>query len=199
MVKLVAATNNAKKLDEMIRILRPMGFQVLSLSEAGINVSPEETADSFAGNARIKAEAVFALCGLPTVADDSGICVTALSGAPGVHSARYGGEGLTDSQRTGLLLTEMQGVTDRRACFVSAICCILDRDTMLECSGRCEGSLAQTPQGDGGFGYDPIFMVGEKSFSELTGEEKDEISHRGHALHNLRELLRGYVDVKFIV
>ncbi|WP_350308918.1 RdgB/HAM1 family non-canonical purine NTP pyrophosphatase [Harryflintia acetispora] len=196
MMKLVAATNNQKKLREISRILAPMGFGVLSLKDIGLEIEVEEDADSFAGNARLKAQAVFERCNLPTVADDSGLCVEALGGAPGVYSARYGGPGLNDQERTSRLLDEMKDAPEdkRGAKFVSAICCILDRSTMLECSGECRGSIGFAPAGEGGFGYDPVFLVDGKSYSELSAEEKDAISHRGRALRNLRELLRGYLN-----
>lgn len=196
MIKLVAATNNQKKQLEISRILAPMGFQVLTLRDIDLTIEVEEDADSFAGNARLKAQAVFERCKLPTVADDSGLCVEALGGAPGVYSARYGGPGLDDQGRTARLLEEMKEIPEgkRGAKFVSAICCILDRNTMLECSGECRGSIGFAPAGEGGFGYDPVFLVDGKSYSELSAQEKDAISHRGRALRNLRELLRGYIN-----
>lgn len=196
MIKLVAATNNDKKLVELRRILAPMGFEVLSLKDLGLSIEIEENADSFSGNARLKAQAVFERCGLTTVADDSGLCVEALDGRPGVFSARYGGTGLDDRGRVARLLEEMREVAQdrRQAKFVCAICCILSRDTMLECQGECRGVIGEAPAGDGGFGYDPIFLVQGKSYSQLTDDEKDEISHRGVALQNLRAMLRQYID-----
>lgn len=194
MVQIVAATNSPHKVEELSRILTPMGFQVLSLAEAGVSVHPKETADTFTGNAQLKAQAVFALCGLPTIADDSGLCVRALDGRPGVHSARYGGEGLDDAGRVSRLLQEMQEVPagSRGAKFVCAICCFLNQDTILECTGECEGTIGYEPLGQDGFGYDPVFMVGGRSYAQLDAAEKDAISHRGRALHNLREMLAPY-------
>lgn len=191
MIKLVAATNNKKKLAELRRILSPMGFSVLSLEDAGISVTVEENADTFSGNARLKAQAVFDRCGMPTLSDDSGLCVDALNGAPGVYSARYGGL-TTDEERNWRLLEEMKNVPpeERGAKFVCALCCILNADTMLECTGECRGSIGTAPAGGGGFGYDPIFVVNGRSYSELTDEEKDRISHRGAALENLCAMLR---------
>ncbi|MCI8622364.1 MAG: RdgB/HAM1 family non-canonical purine NTP pyrophosphatase [Provencibacterium sp.] len=197
-MRMVAATNNSHKLEELRRILTPMGFEVLSLSEAGVDVHPDETAETFTGNAQIKAQAVFERCGLPTIADDSGLCVEALDGRPGVHSARYGGEGLSDAQRVARLLEEMRETPkDRRgAKFVCAVCCFLDRNTVLECVGECEGTVGYEPVGEGGFGYDPVFMVGGRSYSQLSGEEKDALSHRGRALNNLRDILAPYLARK---
>lgn len=194
MTQMVAATNNPHKVEELRRILAPMGFEVLSLAQAGITVHPDETADTFTGNALLKAQAVFELCGLPTIADDSGLCVKALGGRPGVHSARYGGEGLNDAQRVLRLLQEMQEVPkkEREAKFVCAVCCFLNRDTVLECTGECEGTIGYEPVGEDGFGYDPVFMVGEKSYAQLSAGEKDAVSHRGRALRNLQEMLAPY-------
>lgn len=191
MIKLVAATNNKKKLTELRRILSPTGFSVLSLEDAGISIAVEEDADTFSGNARLKAQAVFDRCGMPTLSDDSGLCVDALEGAPGVYSARYGGL-TTDEERNWRLLEEMKDVPpeERGAKFVCALCCILNADTMLECTGECRGSIGTAPAGGGGFGYDPIFVVNGRSYSELTDEEKDRISHRGAALENLCAMLR---------
>lgn len=192
--RLVAATNNKKKLIELRRILVPMGFEVLSLADMGLDIEVDENAETFAGNARLKAQAVFERCGLMTVSDDSGLCVDALDGAPGVYSARYGGL-KTDEQRNEKLLDAMKNVPaeKRGARFVSAVCCIVDADTMLECEGECRGSIGFAPEGSGGFGYDPLFVVNGRSYSQLTDEEKDRISHRGAALERLRELLRPYM------
>ncbi|MCI8441838.1 MAG: RdgB/HAM1 family non-canonical purine NTP pyrophosphatase [Provencibacterium sp.] len=194
MTQIIAATNNPHKVEELRRILAPMGFEVLSLGQANISVHPEETAETFTGNALLKAQTVFDLCALPTIADDSGLCVKALGGRPGVHSARYGGEGLSDAQRVSRLLQEMEGVPEkeRSAKFVCAICCFLNRDTVLECTGECEGRIGYEPVGEDGFGYDPVFMVGGRSYAQLNAEEKDAISHRGRALKNLQELLAPY-------
>ncbi len=191
MIKLVAATNNKKKLAELRRILSPMGFTVLSLADAGIDIDVEENADTFSGNARLKAQAVFDRCGMATLSDDSGLCVDALNGAPGVYSARYGGLE-TDEERNQKILEEMKDIPPekRGAKFVCALCCILSADTMLECAGECRGSIGTAPAGDGGFGYDPLFVVDSRSYSELTDDEKDRISHRGMALENLCAMLR---------
>lgn len=188
-MKLIAATNNQKKLLEIQRILEPMGYTVLSLKEAGLSIEVEETADSFSGNARLKAMAVYERTGLPTVADDSGLCVDALDGAPGVYSARFGGEGLDDRGRYLLLLEKLSGIQNRGARFVSAVCCVLGENQLLECEGTCEGEIATEPFGEGGFGYDPVFLVDGVSYAMLSPEEKDKISHRGRALERLRGLL----------
>lgn len=190
-MKLIAATNNAHKVVEFKRILEPLGFTVLSQKEAGIHAEAEETGTTFEENAYLKAKAVYDASGLPTVADDSGIVVDALDGAPGVYSARYGGPGLNDVDRYEKLLHEMEGVPDakRTARFVCAISLVLSPDKAFSFTGVCEGKIGHGPRGENGFGYDPIFMVGEKSTAELSPEEKDKISHRGQALRKMEQML----------
>ena len=190
-MKLIAATNNAHKVVEFKRILEPLGFTVLSQKEAGIHVEAEETGTTFEENAYLKAKAVYDASGLPTVADDSGIAVDALNGAPGVYSARYGGPSLNDVDRYEKLLHEMDGVPDekRTARFVCAISLILSSDQVFGCTGVCVGKIGYGPRGENGFGYDPIFMVGDKSTAELLPEDKDKISHRGQALRKMEQML----------
>lgn len=193
-MKLVLASKNQKKLKEMNEILSALGMEVISEAEAGVDVDVEETGTTFAGNARLKAEAVCQAAGLPAIADDSGLCVDALNGAPGVYSARYGGEGLDDVARYQLLLENMRGQLDRKCRFVSAICCAFPNGDVVEAEGECSGTLAYAPRGEGGFGYDPIFFVPamKKTFAELTAEEKHAISHRGNALKKFQEELKLY-------
>ena len=190
-MKLIAATNNAHKVVDFKRILEPLGFTVLSQKEAGIHVEAEETGTTFEENAYLKAKAVYDASGLPTVADDSGIAVDALNGAPGVYSARYGGPSLNDVDRYEKLLHEMDGVPDekRTARFVCAISLILSSDQVFGFTGVCEGKIGYGPRGENGFGYDPIFMVGDKSTAELLPEDKDKISHRGQALRKMEQML----------
>ena len=195
-MKLVLASKNKKKLIEMQEILSALGVEVVLQSEVGVDVDVEETGTTFAENAALKAHAVCEACGLPAIADDSGLCVDALNGAPGVYSARYGGEGLDDVGRYRLLLENMRGQLDRRCGFVSAICCAFPNGDEITAQGECRGTLAYAPKGDGGFGYDPIFFVPElrKTFSQLTAEEKNEISHRGKALCAFKEELERYLN-----
>ncbi|MBP0963589.1 MAG: RdgB/HAM1 family non-canonical purine NTP pyrophosphatase [Oscillospiraceae bacterium] len=182
-MELIIATNNANKLKEFGRILAPLGVVVHSQKEYCPDLDVEETGTTFAANARLKAEAVYKATGLTAVADDSGLCVDALDGAPGVYSARYAGENATDAQRIEKLLEELKDVPDekRTGRFVSAICCI-GPDLLIECEGVCEGIIGRECRGEGGFGYDPVFYVEGRSYSEMTGEEKDAVSHRGRAL-----------------
>ena len=158
-MKMVLASKNAHKLTEMKDILSRLGVDVVLESEAGVDVDVEETGATFEENARLKAHAVMQASGLPAIADDSGLCVDALNGAPGVYSARYGGEGLDDTGRYQLLLENMRGQLDRRCRFVSCICCCFPGGGVVEARGECCGALAYAPRGAGGFGYDPIFFV----------------------------------------
>ena len=148
----------------------------------------------FAENAFLKANAAYLKTGLPAVADDSGLCVDAIDGRPGVYTARYGGEGLTDEERYIKLLDEMKNVDDdkRSAHFTSSICCIVPDGSKITAEGICEGKIGYEPIGKDGFGYDPIFMFGDKSFAELSAEEKDAVSHRGKALTELKAKLENY-------
>ena len=194
-MKLVLASKNNKKLVEMREILSALGVEVVLQAEVGVDVDVEETGTTFAENAALKARAVCEASGLPAIADDSGLCVDALNGAPGVYSARYGGEGLSDTERWQLLLNAMRGQLDRRCGFVSAICCAFPNGDEITAMGECRGTLAYAAKGDNGFGYDPIFFVPEKkkTFAELTAEEKHEISHRGKALREFKEKLETYL------
>ncbi|MDO4831037.1 MAG: non-canonical purine NTP pyrophosphatase, partial [Clostridia bacterium] len=132
----------------------------------------------------------------PSVADDSGLSVDALNGRPGVYSARYAGENATDKDRYTKLLGEMKDIpeAERTAHFTSAICCILSDGSKIEVEGRCDGRIAFEPSGDGGFGYDPVFLYGERSYAQLTAEEKDKVSHRGKSLRKLQEELQKHFN-----
>lgn len=198
MKEFIIATNNKNKVIEIERILAPLGFTAVTAGERDIDLGEVvEDGDTFAANAYIKAKHAYDLCHSPVIADDSGLCINALDGRPGIYSARYGGENLAYSDKIAMLLDEMKDVSDseRSAYFACAVCCILDDDTVIEIEGRCEGEIAHAPAGDGGFGYDPIFTVGGVSFASLSGEEKDKCSHRGNALRMLRdELLKQIAD-----
>lgn len=189
----IIATNNEKKLVELSRILNPLGIRALSAKEAGVSLEEvEETGKTFEENARLKAQAALQKTGMPAVADDSGLMVDALNGEPGVYSARYGGEGASDAQKNEKLLKNMENVPQekRTARFVSAVCCLFPDGREIMVRGECEGSIAYAPKGEGGFGYDPVFLVGERSYAELTPKEKDAVSHRGRALRKLSEELK---------
>ena len=191
-MKLVLATNNEGKVREFARILEPLGIEVMTQKQAGVHVSPEENGTTFAENARIKAMAVYEATGLPTVADDSGLCIDAMNGEPGVYSARYYGEDTPYEEKNRRIIESLNGIAEekRTARFVAHITCVLSKDEILDCEGVYEGTIGHKPAGDGGFGYDPIFYVGDKSFAELDGEAKDKVSHRGKALEKLYQKLK---------
>ncbi len=185
--KLVMATNNKNKLREVREILSPLGIEVLSQKEAGADVNPDENSETFAGNAYIKAKAVYDIVKLPVIADDSGLCVDCLGGNPGVYSARYAPEG----QECRKLLEELKDIPDseRTAKFVCVIAFIDENGEREFVSGECFGYIGHEQKGTNGFGYDPIFMQGDKSFAEISSEEKNKISHRAKALDALYKLL----------
>lgn len=204
-----AASNNAGKLKELRRILERMGHEVKSLRELGITLDPEETGTTFAENARIKAEAFCKASGLPTVADDSGLCVDALNGAPGVYSARYAGHHGDDAANNAKLLQEMKEVPaeKRTARFVSDVCFLLPDGRELLVEGECPGTVAFGETGTNGFGYDPLFVpdrvglpdgttaenTARRSYAELADAEKDAISHRGRAMEKLQAELPAFL------
>ena len=194
-MKFVLATHNPKKLAEMSAILSQFGVEVMSPKDLGITVDVEETGTTFAENAMLKARAICEAANLPAIADDSGLCVDALGGAPGVYSARYGGEGLDDAGRYRLLLSNLRGQPTRAAHFACAIVCAFPNGDTLTAEGRCDGAIAYAPMGEGGFGYDPVFLVPEKAktFGQLTAEEKSAISHRGKALQAFAAKLETYL------
>lgn len=182
-MKIIAATKNKNKLREFGEILR--GFEIISQEEAGIDIDVEETGTTFEENSLLKAQAIFEATGIAAIADDSGLCVDALGGEPGVYSARYGGEGLSDPQRVELLLKNMEAVADgeRGAQFVSVIT-MVDENGVITARGECIGKIIREPRGENGFGYDPVFYVEQykKTMAEISPEEKNAISHRGKAL-----------------
>lgn len=194
-MKFVLASQNKHKLAEMRAILSAHGVEAVLQSDLGLRVDVEETGATFAENALLKAKAVMAASGLPAIADDSGVCCDALDGAPGVYSARYGGPGLDDTGRYRLLLANMRGAATRAAHFTSAIACVFPNGDTLEAEGVCPGVIAFAPQGEGGFGYDPVFFLPQlkKTYAQLTPEEKAAVSHRGKALEVFDRKLREYL------
>jgi len=194
--KFVLATHNPGKLKEMSAILGKFGIDVMMPADLGITVDVEETGETFAENAMLKAKAICAAAGLPAIADDSGLCVDALNGGPGVYSARYGGEDLDDQGRYRLLLNSMRGASTRNAHFACAVACAFPDGKTLTAEGRCDGTIAFAPMGTDGFGYDPVFFVPElrKTFAQLSGEEKSAVSHRGRALSDFAEKLETFLQ-----
>lgn len=192
------ATHNAKKKNELLRILAPLGIDVKTDSELGLTLSePEETGETFYENALIKAKAGCEESGYPCVADDSGLMVDYLAGAPGVYSARFSGENSDDEKNNNKLLKLMADVpeNERTARFVSVVCCAFPNGDIISARGECEGTIGYEKKGESGFGYDPLFMVDGKSFAEMSAEEKDKLSHRGKALNLLSEQLKNYISL----
>ncbi len=194
-MKMILASNNKGKLREMRELLSGLGIEIVSQREAGYDIEVEENGTTFEENSYLKASAITAISGLPAVADDSGLMVDHLNGEPGVYSARYtGNHDDSDVDRYMYLLKKMEGVSDRRAKFVSAVCCTFPNGDVIRTRGECCGKLLWAPIGDNGFGYDPIFAPDgcEGSMSQLTDEEKNAISHRGKAVREFIEKLRKY-------
>ena len=193
-MKLVLASKNAHKLVEMKDILSQLGVEVVLESEAGVDVDVEETGATFEENALLKAKTVMEATGLPAIADDSGLCVDALGGAPGVYSARFCGRHGDDKANNALLLEKLRGVPEQRrgAYFESCVAVCFPDGREITASGRTYGSILEEEAGEGGFGYDPLFESAElgKSFGLASAEEKNAVSHRGKALRALAEKLK---------
>lgn len=192
-MKFVIATGNPGKVKDFDLLLKKVGHEAVSLKDMNINIDIEETGTTFKENSYIKAKTIYDIVKMPVIADDSGLCVDCLGGAPGVYSARYGGEGLSDYDRCIKLLEAIKDEENRTARFVSAICAIIDEDNIIEVQGECEGTLLHEIKGENGFGYDPIFYVErfDKTFGEISKEEKNLISHRKKAMDKLIEKLEG--------
>jgi len=185
---LVIATGNQGKTDEIRDLLKEFPVNIKNLSDFGPIPQMEEAGETFDENAYQKANFAARVLGFPALADDSGLMVETLDGAPGVYSARYGGENATDEQRCFKLLDEMKGRRNRKAAFECVISLAVPTGPALTYEARCEGLIAEKPAGSNGFGYDPIFYYPpfNKTFAELTREEKNRISHRGKALRKLQ-------------
>lgn len=204
MMKLIAATRNKGKLAEFRRILAHLPVEVVSQFDCCPELEVEETGTTFAENAYLKAAAICKATGEAAFADDSGLCIDALNGEPGVYTARYGheifGDTATDDDRMALVLRKLGELPwhKRTARFVSAICCVFPDGRRIDCEGVCEGYIGFEKRGNGGFGYDPIFYVGEEqtalSFAEMTAEQKDGLSHRGKALALFERELTGMME-----
>lgn len=196
-MKLLLATKNQKKLAEMQRILEPLGVEVLSEAQLDSPLPEvEETGTTFLENARLKAQSACQATGIAAVADDSGLCVDALGGAPGVYSARYAGGHGDDKANNDKLLKELDGLPaeKRTARFVCSICCVFPDGDEITAMGECHGHIGFAPEGDGGFGYDPLFLTEKGCFGRLSPAEKDAVSHRGAALRQFAEALKARLD-----
>lgn len=192
-MKVIIATKNEGKVREFRQLLAPFGYEPVSLTEAGVTAEIIEDGETFEENAHIKAKAVHEQTNQPVIADDSGLEVEFLDGAPGIYSARYAGENATDEQRCQKLLSEMQGVELplRKARFVCALY-FISQDKREYCvTGTLEGHIGFEPAGSEGFGYDPVFMIDENtSLAQVSAEEKNKISHRARAMKKLAEELK---------
>lgn len=195
-MKIIAATKNKGKIKEISNILGKLGFEVESQQDAGYDVDVLETGDTFEKNALIKARAIAMLCDEPVLADDSGLCIDALDGKPGVYSARYAGEDATDADKVNKILEELKSKKDRTARFVTSVAFIFPNGKEITASGEVKGYITAEPLGENGFGYDPIFYSDElkKTFAQASDEEKNSVSHRGRALMALSKKLKDYIQ-----
>ena len=195
-MKVILASKNQHKLTELSTILSQLGFEIALESEYGLDIDVEETGTTFEENSFLKADAVMKASGLPVLADDSGLMVDALDGAPGVYSARYGHKA-SDKERTAYLLENMKDVPKERrgAKFVCVITCLFPDGRKIVARGECPGVIARAPHGENGFGYDPIFYLPElgMTYAELPSEQKNAISHRARAL---QDFCRKYQEVQ---
>ena len=190
-MRLIMATNNQGKVKELSALLSS-DFEVLTLKEAGYEIEVEEDGTTFTENAVKKALETYKITKTPSIGDDSGLCVEALSGAPGIYSARWAGEGASQDELIGKLHAELSGKENKNAKFVSVIALAFSEDDIVIAEGECHGVIIDEKRGEGGFGYDPVFYVPSlgKTFSELTVEEKNKISHRANALFALTDKLK---------
>ena len=197
-MRFVIATHNTHKLTEFARILKPLHIEALSENELSAPLPDvEETGTTFAENAYLKAASACMATGLPAVADDTGLCVDALNGEPGIYSARYA----PDDVKSETILQKMTDApTDERSArFICAICCVFPNGDRLDVQGVCEGVISANIRGTNGFGYDPIFECPDgRTFAEMTAEEKDAYSHRGKALKLFSEKLQAYQEEKYV-
>ena len=194
-MKIVIATKNKGKLQEIKAILSDEKYEIVSMNDMGIDIEVDEDADTFSGNAQKKAIEIMKVCNEITLADDSGLVVDALNGAPGVYSARYAGEHGDDLQNNLLLLKNMENCADRSAYYVCAIACAFPDGRSFTVRGECHGELLTAYRGEGRFGYDPLFLYTpmQKTFAEMSMQEKNAVSHRGVAAKEFTKILPKYL------
>lgn len=192
--KIIFASNNKGKIRELKDILSSLGIEVVSQREAGFDIEADETGTTFAENSAIKAKAIYELAKIPVLADDSGLCVDALDGQPGVYSHRFAGENATDEEKCRYILEKLENVSDekRTARFICDMCFIDENGREYHAEGKCEGKIGREEKGNNGFGYDPIFVVGNRTLAELEEAEKNQISHRAEALKKMKEILKKF-------
>lgn len=190
-MRLIMATNNQGKVKELSALLNS-DFEVLTLKQAGFEIEVEEDGKTFTENAVKKALETYKITKTPSIGDDSGLCVEALLGAPGIYSARWAGEGASQDELIAKLHFELSGKENKKAKFVSVIALAFSEDDIVIAEGECQGEIIDEKRGEGGFGYDPVFYVPSlgKTFSELSLEDKNKISHRANALFALCDKLK---------
>ena len=196
-MKIILATHNKDKCKEMMSSLVDLNVEILSLEDFPHVGEIIENGQSLVENAKIKAQTVFDITGIPAISDDTGLSVDALNGAPGVYSARYAGENATYADNVEKLVDEMKNVLpENRGAQFQTVMVYIDKDTELIADGVVKGQIANASKGVGGFGYDPVFYIPEqeKTFAEMTIQEKNQISHRGIALRNLKGILYSYLN-----
>jgi XTP/dITP diphosphohydrolase len=191
-MKVLVATTNRNKIKEISDILSDSGITLISPDQLGMNLDVEEEGETFEANALSKAMAWNRASGLPSLADDSGLCVDELGGKPGILSARFSGPGATDHSNMELLLNLMEGLENRKARFICVVALVISEDKVITAQGEYEGVILHEPLGESGFGYDPVFLDPEsgKTFAQLSDTEKNVRSHRGRALKSLKQKLK---------
>lgn len=197
-MKILIGSNNKDKLREIKNMLRGYKAELVTPSELGIELNPEENGSTFEENSLIKASAFAKAAGLPCIADDSGLEVAALGGRPGIYSACYAGENSSADRKITKLLGELEGVSDRRARFVCVVTYFESNGRTIQARGECRGSILTERRGENGFGYDPVFFMDEagRGFGEMSPEEKANYSHRSRALALLKEKLSSVLEEK---
>ena len=196
-MKIILATHNKDKRKEMMAALIDLNVKILSLEDFPHVGEIIEDGQSLVENAKIKAQTVFDITGIPAISDDTGLSVNALNGAPGVYSARYAGDNATYTDNVEKLVEEMKNIpSENRGAQFQTVMVYIDKDTELIADGVVKGQIANASKGVGGFGYDPVFYIPEKekTFAEMTIQEKNQISHRGIALRNLKGILHSYLN-----
>lgn len=197
-MRIIAATKNQGKIREIGKIFGDLGIDVISAHDAGIDVDVEETGSSFIENSLIKARSIALFCSDVVLADDSGLCVEALGGRPGIHSARYAGEGATDEEKINKLLSELEGAEDRSAKFVASVAVVFPDGKEFTAMGEVKGHILKEPVGENGFGYDPVFFCDElgKGFAVASDDEKNSVSHRGRALNAMYDKIKNFLNTQ---
>ena len=197
-MKFLIATHNSHKITEFKRILEPLSIEVLTPKDLDINIDVVEDGTTFSENAKIKAKAFCKESNCVSVADDSGICIDAFDGGPGIYSARFLGEDTPYTEKNAIILDRLKDTPDKKrtARYVCAICCVFPNGDVISTEGVCEGKIGYSPKGNNGFGYDPIFTVGDMSMAEMSDADKDKISHRGIALEKFVSKLKNYIENK---